>query len=686
MTRLILTWLAAAATATLYSQTAEIKGPLTGRLQEVPVWKADSDQVRLSAEGRVKSLPELAEDALPGWEADDDGNSYLLLRVAAEGAAGLRLHFENFRVPEGARVFVYGLDGSGQVTNVRGPYTGAGILEDGGFWTLALQGEQAVIEIQTPGPGLESLPFTLREVGVLDQVEESDLRPETAAQGEVTARTSWINGFAVDHTVRDGVAYVEGDIVLGPANELLEAPADAEKTSARDAFAINGSNYRWPGGVVPYAINPVLPNQQRVLDAVAHWNTNLSGSLQLVPRTNQTAYLYFTTSSGCSSYVGMQGNAQSVWLGDSCSTGNTIHEIGHAIGLWHEQTRTDRDSFVKINYANISSSATFNFDKQSGTALNAYDYNSIMHYGAYAFSVNGLPTIETIPPGIPIGQRSGLSAGDIDGARKLYPGTAPAPTPTPTPTPTTPPPPPPPAPATVQVTLATNPAGLKLVVDGVTVTAPRTFTWAVGSLHTLSANNQASAGTKYTFSSWSNGGAQSQSYKTPTANAQVVASYSVRHRVNVKSSSRDGSVTIAPSSNDGFYPANSVVTITATPASGACSVANWGGVTANPSNVLKLTVNKEYDITANFQTGALSVSSTTLNAGFWGGTLAVGITANSGCSWTARTDTPWIVVTPAAGKNSANVSVMVLFNRMGTPRTGTVTIGGNTVTINQAGY
>lgn len=66
--------------------------------------------------------------------------------------------------------------------------------------------------------------------------------------------------------------------------------------------------------------------------------------------------------------------------------GTPIHEIGHALGLLHEQSRPDRDSFVQLLLQNVQPGAENNFDKWdyvSATTYNVnYDYGSVMHYGA----------------------------------------------------------------------------------------------------------------------------------------------------------------------------------------------------------------------------------------------------------------------------------------------------------------
>merc|ERR1719199_1644042 len=83
--------------------------------------------------------------------------------------------------------------------------------------------------------------------------------------------------------------------------------------------------------------------------------------------------------SGCFAHVGYSGQQQTVNLADGCrrrrcatcaTTGIAEHEILHMLGMWHEQSRPDRDNSVTIHWDNIESGKSHNFDKKNdvGTA------------------------------------------------------------------------------------------------------------------------------------------------------------------------------------------------------------------------------------------------------------------------------------------------------------------------------
>ncbi|GIY41694.1 astacin-like metalloprotease toxin 1 [Caerostris extrusa] len=161
----------------------------------------------------------------------------------------------------------------------------------------------------------------------------------------------------------------------------------------QDRNAIVGEEKLWPAGVVPYELDNGLSStvSLNVLQR-AMWKYGNKTCIRFVPRTKEPAYLHIFPGQGCYSYVGRKKaeGAQPLSLGKGCNhMGTMLHELGHAVGFYHEHSRSDRDDWITIHWENIkegTESQFFKLKPERNQLLTPFDYNSIMLYGSYTFS------------------------------------------------------------------------------------------------------------------------------------------------------------------------------------------------------------------------------------------------------------------------------------------------------------
>lgn len=160
------------------------------------------------------------------------------------------------------------------------------------------------------------------------------------------------------------------------------------------------------------------------MDEVSLWTC-----IKFVERTTQADYLSFQNNpDGCWSFVGRMRGLQPLNLhtGGGCvNRGTAMHELLHALGFFHSHSDLSRDEYIRVDYENIPDTAVPNFATFSNNYVtnygHGYDYESIMHFGEYSFTKNGLPTLTPLLPyeGV-IGQRNKLSDKDIAKVNMMY--------------------------------------------------------------------------------------------------------------------------------------------------------------------------------------------------------------------------------------------------------------------------
>uniref|UniRef100_A0A3Q3K4S8 Metalloendopeptidase n=1 Tax=Monopterus albus TaxID=43700 RepID=A0A3Q3K4S8_MONAL len=174
---------------------------------------------------------------------------------------------------------------------------------------------------------------------------------------------------------------------------------------------------------IAYSLSPEYSETETKLIKQGMENIEKGTCVRFVPWTHQQDYIDIQPKSGCWSYLGARGGRQTVSLQnpDCLQVGVISHEFMHTLGFVHEQSRFDRDNYVTIMWPNIWRDRVRNFEKFRTDILDLpYDYGSIMHFGMYAYSQNGQPTISPKNKDIKLGQASTLSRIDRLKINKLY--------------------------------------------------------------------------------------------------------------------------------------------------------------------------------------------------------------------------------------------------------------------------
>lgn len=186
--------------------------------------------------------------------------------------------------------------------------------------------------------------------------------------------------------------------------------ASGMKNTLSNSVSRNNGVYPTPynlWAMVRYSVDPkILPQTRNLIrQAIRHWESRTN--IRFYNATNEPTvdptygfeypYVYFCNKEGNYSSVGRVGGKQILSIdATEWRIMAVAHEIGHAIGLHHEQCRYDRDNYINVNLSNLNTNRlkASNFTKVTTNyyCRGSFDWESIMLYGSFdgAKNPNGL--------------------------------------------------------------------------------------------------------------------------------------------------------------------------------------------------------------------------------------------------------------------------------------------------------
>ncbi len=176
-----------------------------------------------------------------------------------------------------------------------------------------------------------------------------------------------------ENGIPPGHRLVEGDIIV-PDDQTIAG-----------TYAPN----LWPNGRVVFVFHDdvATPDRQSMRLAMSKWEAVANVRFVYLNQLESHVIL-IQNSTENNSAVGMSDvSVQVININAWNAQDVLVHELGHALGFWHEQSRRDRGDYIRIHWERIPEDREHNFDAEYySDAYGPYDYASIMHYSQCAFS------------------------------------------------------------------------------------------------------------------------------------------------------------------------------------------------------------------------------------------------------------------------------------------------------------